>query len=263
MNMKVLEMFSLEGKVALLTGGAGGYGLQCARALAEAGAKTYLASRNVDALRTVADELNSNGGNVTALKFDQGDEKSILALRDQVVERENRIDVLVNNAVARTTKKGWESDADQFDESMHINATGLFVLTRAVGEVMIPQKSGSIIHIGSMMGMIGVEDHNYDGTDMSGWSPDYFFHKGGMINFTRMCGSYYGRYGIRVNCISPGGLQAESHPDQFVKNYSERTQLGRMANDSDLLGAVVFLASDASLYITGTNIPLDGGYTAK
>ncbi len=261
--MKVLQSFSLEGKVALLTGGAGGYGLQCARALAEAGAKTYMASRNMDALQKVADELNNNGGDVTALKFDQGDEKSIEDLRDRVAERENRIDVLVNNAVARTVKQGWESDAASFDESMHINATGLFLITRAVGEVMIPRKSGSIINIGSMMGMVGVEDHNYDGTDMNGWAPDYFFHKGGMINFTRFCGSYFGRYGIRVNCISPGGLYSEKHPEQFVKNYSRRTQLGMLANNTDLMGSIVFLASDASLYITGANIPLDGGYTAK
>ncbi len=261
--MKVLQSFSLERKVALLTGGAGGYGLQCARALAEAGAKTYVASRNLEALQKVADELNKNGGDVSALRFDQGNEASILALRDRVAEQEGRIDVLVNNAVARTVKKGWEADAARFDDSMHINATGLFLLTRAVGEVMIPRKSGSIINIGSMMGMVGVEDHNYDGTDMSGWSPDYFFHKGGLINFSRFCGSYFGRYGIRVNCISPGGLFSQKHPEQFVKNYSRRTQLGRMANNTDLMGAIVFLASDASRYITGANIPLDGGYTAK
>ena len=201
--MKVLESFSLAGKVALLTGGAGGYGLQCARALAEAGAKTYMASRNVHALRKLADDLNKEGGDVHALRFDQGDEKSILDLRDQVADREGHIDILVNNAVARTTKHGWESDGASFDESMHTNATGLFLLTRAVGEIMIPRKSGSIINIGSMMGTVGLEHHNYDGTDMSGWAPDYFFHKGGMINFTRFCGSYFGRYGIRVNCVSP------------------------------------------------------------
>jgi NAD(P)-dependent dehydrogenase (short-subunit alcohol dehydrogenase family) len=262
-RLKILNSFSLEGKVALLTGGAGGYGLQCARSLAEAGAKTYMASRNLDALEKLADKLNAEGNDVTALKFDQGDEKSILALRDRLAEDNGRIDILVNNAVARTMKNGWESDAASFDESMHINATGLFLLTRAVGEVMIPCKSGSIINIGSMMGMVGVEDHNYDGTDMSGWAPDYFFHKGGMLNFTRFCGSYFGQHGIRVNCVSPGGLLAESHPERFVRNYSERTQLGRLANDTDLMGVIVFLASDASRYITGANIPLDGGYTAK
>ncbi len=92
--------------------------------------------------------------------------------------------------------------------------------------------------------------------------PDYFFHKGGMINFTRFTASYYGSKNVRCNCISPGGFQTD-HPDHFVKKYSDRTFLGRMASNEDLKGIIVFLASDASAYITGTNIPVDGGYTAK
>ncbi len=259
----VLDQFSLSGKVALLTGGAGGYGVHCVEALAEAGAKTFIASRNITALQEVADRYNGRGYDVTALQFDQGDEASILRLRDEVYAQAGRIDVLVNNAVARVMKGGWDGTSEGFDLSMHINATGLFLLIRAVGEVMIRQESGSIINIGSMMGMVGVEDHNYDGTDMNGWAPDYFFHKGGMINFTRFCASYFGRYNIRVNCISPGGLKSDSHPEQFVKNYSERTQLGRLGNQGDLAGSIVFFASEASAYITGTNLPLDGGYTAK
>lgn len=261
--MDVGNMFSLKGKVALLTGGAGGYGLQCLQGLAESGATTYIASRGVEALQKIADSYTKRGYSVTALQFDQGDEASMLALRDEVVKRSGRIDVLVNNAVARVMTGGWDGSAEGFDLSMHINATGLFVLTRAVGEQMIKQGSGSIINIGSMMGMVGVENHNYKGTSMSGWSPDYFFHKGGMVNFTRFCASYFGRYNIRVNTISPGGLQSESQPKEFIENYSERTQLGRLAGPDDLIGSVVFFASDASLYITGANLPVDGGYTAK
>jgi len=260
---ELLNMFSLKGKVALLTGGAGGYGKHCVRALAEAGAKTFIASRNISALQEVADSYTSRGYDVTALQFDQGDEESIIALRDEVVKQAGTIDILVNNAVARVMKNGWEGTAESFDESMHINATGLFVITRAVGEVMIRQNSGSIINIGSMMGMVGVEHHNYDGTDMHGWAPDYFFHKGGMINFTRFCASYFGYHDIRVNCISPGGLRSEAHPEAFVKNYSDRTQLGRLGEAGDLIGSIVFYASEASKYITGTNLPVDGGYTAK
>lgn len=261
--MDVGKLFSLEGKVALLTGGSGGYGLQCLKGLAESGATTYIASRGVDALQKIAASYRERGYSVTALQFDQGDEDSIIALRDEVVKRSGRIDILVNNAVARVMSGGWEGSSEGFDLSMHINATGLFVLTRAVGEQMIEQGSGSIVNIGSMMGMVGVENSNYKGTTMHGWAPDYFFHKGGMVNFTRFCASYFGRYNIRVNTISPGGLQAENHPKEFVENYSERTQLGRLAGDEDLIGAVVFFASDASLYITGTNLPVDGGYTAK
>ncbi len=256
-------MLSLKGKTALVTGGAGKYGQHIVEALAEAGAETYIASRNLDALHTVAEEHQKLGHNVQALELDLGDEQSILDVRDTIIDKSGRIDVLVNNSVARVMTKGWDDDPEKFDESMHINATGLFVITRAVGEAMIKQKSGSIINIGSMMGIVGIENHNYDGTSMGGWPADYFFHKGGMINFTRFCGSYFGRYNIRVNCISPGGFQTPDMDERFVKQYSERTQLGRMANNTDIKGIVVLLASDASAYITGTNIPLDGGYTAK
>jgi len=261
--MDVLKSFSLEGKTALLTGGAGLYGRQIVAALAEAGADTFIASRNTKALEAVAAEHRGLGQKVTALYLDQGKEETIEALKDEILKRSGRIDVLVNNAVARVMSGGMDGSAAAFDESMHINATGIFLMTRIIGRVMETRKSGSIINIGSMMGMVGVENHNYDGTDMDGWAPDYFFHKGGMINFTRFCASYYGRNNIRVNCISPGGLKHPSHPERFIKNYSERTQLGRLAEEEDLKGSIVFLASEASAYITGINLPVDGGYTAK
>lgn len=178
-------------------------------------------------------------------------------------ERFTILQIEDNNAVARVISGGMDGSGEDFDKSMHINATGIFLMTRIIGRVMEQQKLGSIINISSMMGMVGMENHNYDGTDMNGWAPDYFFHKGGMINFTRFCASNYGLYNVRVNWISPGGLKHPSHPDEFMKNYSERTQLGRLAGGEDLKGSVIFLASDASAYITGVNLPVDGGYTAK
>jgi NAD(P)-dependent dehydrogenase (short-subunit alcohol dehydrogenase family) len=129
---------------------------------------------------------------------------------------------------------------------------------------MIRQHSGVIISFASMMGVIGVEPRNYDGfPDMrtTGFNHDYFFNKSGIIAFTRQAASYYGQYGIRVNCISPGGLESGRTPVAFVENYSKHTVLGRMADDEDVKGVIVFLASDASSYITGVNIPMDGGYT--
>ncbi len=261
--MKVLEGFSLDGKVALVTGGAGMYGRQIAEALAEAGAKTYMASRNIEKLEQQAEKFRQAGLDVTALQYDQGDEDSILALRDQIAERSGRIDVLVNNAVLRPMKKGYQDDAEAFDLSMKVNATGLFVITRAFGDMMGEQSCGSIINIGSIQGIIAPDPTIYRGTDMSGWSPDYFFHKGGVINFTRFAASYYGSKNVRCNCVSPGGFWMETMPEVFVRQYSDRTFLGRMANDQDLKGAIVFLASDASQYITGANIVVDGGYTAK
>lgn len=259
--MKIAYLFDLSGKVALVTGGAGLYGRQIVRALAGAGATTYVASRNTAALEEVAAAHAREGGDVRVLALDQGDEASILAARDAVMADAGRIDILVNNAVLRAAADGMESSADAFDASFHVNGTGLILLTRAIGEVMAD--GGSIINIGSMMGLVGVEPLNYRGTEMSGWYPDYFFHKGGMANLTRFFASYYGDRGIRVNCIHPGGLASETQHERFVENYSERTCLGRLADDTDLMGIIVFLAGDGSAYVTGTNIPVDGGYTAK
>jgi NAD(P)-dependent dehydrogenase (short-subunit alcohol dehydrogenase family) len=243
--MSVLEKFSLAGRTALVTGGAGLYGRQIVEALAEAGAEVYMASRNLEALEQAASSHRKAGRKVVALQMDQGEEASILAARDILLERSGRIDVLINNAVLRPMKS-YHDDAAAFARSMEVNATGLFMITRAVGEVM--QAGGSIINVGSIQGMVGPDPTNYRGTDMNGFIPDYFFHKGGMINFT---------------CISPGGFQTESQPEAFVRQYSDRTMLGRLAGDEDLKGIIVFLASAASSYITGANIPVDGGYTAK
>lgn len=261
--MRVLDMFSLTGKTALVTGGAGLYGRQIVRAVAEAGAETYVASRNVATLESLAEGWRGEGLRVHAMQFDQGDEASVLALRDAIHERTGAVDVLVNNAVLRPMKNGYESDIETFAESMQVNATGLFAVTRAFGDAMAERGSGSIVNIGSIQGMIAPDPTIYRGTDMHGWAPDYFFHKGGMINFTRFIASYYGAKGVRCNCLSPGGLLTEQHPSAFVRQYSDRTFLGRLANETDLMGAVVFLASDASSYVTGANLPVDGGYTAK
>jgi NAD(P)-dependent dehydrogenase (short-subunit alcohol dehydrogenase family) len=158
---------------------------------------------------------------------------------------------------------GYEDHAAGFALSMQINATGLFIITRAMGDIMARQKSGSIINIASIQGLIGPDPANYEGTQMHAWYPDYFFHKGGMVNFTRFIASCYGAQGVRCNCVSPGGLFTSKMPEKFVKNYGRRTCLGRLANETDLKGIIVFLASDASAYVTGVNIPVDGGYTAK
>jgi NAD(P)-dependent dehydrogenase (short-subunit alcohol dehydrogenase family) len=260
--MNIMEWFSLKGKVVLVTGGSGKYGRQILSSVAQAGAKTYVASRGLAAIEKVAAELREQGYDVTALQYDQGDEASILALRDEIIKREGRIDGLVNNSVSRPVSS-WGDDAAHFAESMKVNATGVFMITRAFGDVMAKQGSGSIVNIASMQGMIGPDATLYTDTNMTGYIPDYFFHKGGMINFTKFVASYYGPHNVRCNSVSPGGYQTPATPELFVNRYSDRTFLGRMANDTDMMGIVVFLASDASKYITGANIPVDGGYTAK
>lgn len=262
--MKVLDTFSLKNKVALLTGGAGFYGRQLVAALAEAGAKLYIASRGLEALEKVASEERRKGFDATALKLDLGDDKSLEEIHDRIISENGRIDILVNNAVTRCACSGWNKPLEYYDKSLHVNASALFKISHLFAEDMKKQRSGSIINIGSMMGMVGVEMANYAGTEMGeNPSPIYAYEKGGMINFTRWAASILGAYNIRVNCVSPGGLKTPDQPEAFVRQYSARTQLGRMANETDLKGIIVFLASDASAYITGTNIPVDGGYTAK
>jgi NAD(P)-dependent dehydrogenase (short-subunit alcohol dehydrogenase family) len=261
--MNVLNSFSLKGKVALLTGGAGLYGRQIAEALAEAGATTYIASRNVAELEKVAEALRADGGDVTALPLDLEDETSIRELVAEIVRRSGRLDVLVNNAVTRCACADWDQPMEVFDRSLRINASSLFALTRLAAEAMKRHGGGSVVNIGSYMGLLGPDPLNYAGTDMMAHpSPIYFYEKGGMVNFTRFAASVLGSSGIRVNAIHPGGF-FNNQPEAFVKNYCANTMLGRMANESDLKGVIVFLASDASSYLTGTNIPVDGGYTAK
>jgi len=258
--MNVLNSFSLSGRVAVVTGGAGLYGRQIVRALAEADAMTFVASRNLQALRKLADEEKALGLNVEAFAYDQAREDSILALRDEVYARAGRVDILVNNAVLRPMDN-WDSPAEKWKESMKVNATGLFVITRAFGDRMAEAGRGSIINIGSIYGVVGPDFWLYEEV---GWrqAPDYWFLKGGMQNFTRYVAAHYGPRGVRCNVINPGG-HFDNQEEGFLKRYTKRVFLGRMANDTDLKGAVVFLASDASAYVTGATLAVDGGLTAK
>jgi NAD(P)-dependent dehydrogenase (short-subunit alcohol dehydrogenase family) len=258
--MGVLDQFRLVGKVALVTGGAGLFGRQIVRALAEAGAKVFTASRDVARLEQQANELAANGLNVVALALDQGSEQSIHELLNEIVSRAGQINVLVNNAVLRTMRN-WSSPLEDFSKSMAVNATGLFSITRIFGDYMAGHGGGSIINIGSIQGSVGPDFTLYERLNMDA-PPDYFFHKGGMLQLTRYAAAKLGPKGVRVNSISPGGFLA-GQPKEFIERYSARTFLGRMAGETDLGGVVVFLASDASAYITGVNIPVDGGYTAK
>ena len=263
--MTVLKSFSLEGKVALVTGGAGLYGRQIVAALAEAGAETYIASRNTKKLEDVALQERDRGYNVTAMQLDLSEDKSIEELHTNIIQRSKRCDVLINNAVAQEFgNENWDHNLEDYTKSLRVNASALFKITSLFAEEMKINKQGSIINIGSMMGIVGVEMDNYTGTEMMPKpSPIYHYEKGGMHNFTRWAASILGPYNVRVNCLAPGGFQVPEHPERFVKNYSDRTQLGRMANPTDMKGPIIFLASDSSAYLTGTVIPVDGGYTAK
>lgn len=259
--MGVLDSFSLNGHVAVVTGGAGLYGRQIVEGLAEAGAHVFTVSRNLEALEQQSAGLRERGLQVDALRFDLTVESSILALRDEVLVREGRADILVNNAMFRPMREN-DDPVERWEQSMKINATGTFLIARAFGEAMAEAERGSMINISSIHGMVGPDGWLYKEVSWHGFVPDYFFHKGGMINFTRYMAALLGPRGVRVNTISPGGLFS-GQEQGFVWRYRQRTFLGRMADDTDLKGAVVFLASDASAYVTGANLVVDGGYTAK
>ena len=261
--MHVFDLLSLKGKVALITGGYGLYGSQLTEALAEAGATVITASRSIEKNEAYASELRQKGLEVYGEEYDQASEESILALKDRMLERFGKIDILVNNSVLRCVKD-FNGDAADFARSLEVNGTGLFLISRAFGNHMMENGSGSIINIGSYMGSLGVNDTLYAGAPeiTSRNAPDYYFHKGGMHNLTRFLAGYYGPYGVRCNCLALGGL-FNNQPEPFIEEYKKATFLGRMAEVDDIKGMIVYLASDASKYTTGTVIPIDGGYSAK
>ncbi len=265
--MNTLDLFSLKGKTALITGGRVMYGKSCSMALVDAGADLFLASHSLGPAQETARELalRGGGGTVTAVAFDQEDPQSIRQLIDTVLDVSGKIDVFVNaSRIIARGGFGWHQEEEALARSVRVNSGGLLYLNQLVGNQMIQQKSGSIINIGSMMGLVGVEKHNYDGEpDMmkGAHSHDYALNKSGLVAWTRHAASYYGRYGIRVNSLCPGGLASDRTPARFSQNYARHTQLGRLAHEDDIKGPLLLLASDASAYLTGLSIPVDGGYT--
>jgi NAD(P)-dependent dehydrogenase (short-subunit alcohol dehydrogenase family) len=255
--------FSLARKVIIQFGGTGLLGRALVDALATADATLIVASRNRPALESLATAQQAAGHTVHIEEVDIGSEESLQALRDRVLAQHGRVDGIVFNAVSRPMK-GYAADLDQWRDSMDVNATGFFATVRTFGDAMADQGSGSIVNIASQMGTIGMNPWLYEGTSMSA-SPDYFFHKGGMINLTRYLASHYGNQNVRVNVVSPGGIYNPDTPqaDAFLERYGKMTMLGRMADAPEIGGSVVFLLSDASTYITGANLAIDGGYTAK
>ncbi len=256
--------FSLHGKVVVQFGGTGLLGRALVDALDAAGATLVIASRDRAAIETGLAAGRAVGRPLHAETVDITAESSVVALRDRVLATHGRIDGLVFNAVSRPMRHEQDSVA-AWEESMKVNATGLFLTLRTFADAMAAQPTGgSIVNIASIQGMVGANPSLYEGTSL-GTVPDYFFHKGGMINLTRHYASLYGARKVRVNVVSPGGIYnpAKPQPEPFLGRYNQMTMLGRMADAPEIGGAVVFLLSDAATYITATNLPVDGGYTAK
>ena len=259
--MSVLDLFNLDQRVALVTGGAGIYGTHICRALAEARAKVIVAARNLERCEEFARDLRNEGLDVVATSLDLAEAESIVSVRDWISANFGRLDILVNNAVARAGGDLETVSEAEWESAMRVNSTGLFLACKMFSQLMIAQRSGVIINIASIYGVVGPDFDIYEGTELTN-PANYAFAKGGMINFSRYMASYYGRFGIRVNTISPGGFRTADQPKRFVDQYSRRTLLKRMATDDDIKGAIVYLASDASSYVTGQNLLVDGGWTA-
>lgn len=261
------ELFDLTGRVALVSGGAQNLGLDMAEALAEAGADLVITSRTLPKAEAAAGALREAGnGRVLPLGMDVLDGDSVEAAFAAVAAEYGRLDILVCNAGgARLTGGGTSTDSrnpDDFQYVVDINLMGTFRCVRAALPVMRAQGQGSIIVIASISGMVGRDRSVYIGSEMVPNMTDYSASKGGLINFTRDLAAENGAFGVRVNAISPGGFE-RGQPAEFIRRYSAQTPLGRMGKDgTDLKGAVVFLASDASGYVTGQNLAVDGGFTA-
>jgi NAD(P)-dependent dehydrogenase (short-subunit alcohol dehydrogenase family) len=269
------DLFSLNDRVAIVTGGVGLLGRQHCYALAEAGAHVVAADLDERQCAAFAAELAQKGlPRALGCDVDITRKASVESLRDRVLKAFGRIDILVNNAAINDMFENPQAAAELskfenyplelWQKSLDVNLTGTFLCSQVIGAVMARAGRGSIINIASTYGIVAPDQSLYrkpDGTQTFYKSAAYPTTKGAIIAFTRFLAAYWGHAGVRVNCLSPGGV--ENHQDEFfVKNYSTRTPLGRMAVPTDYKGAIVFLASDASAYMTGANLVVDGGWTA-
>ncbi|HNT34995.1 MAG TPA: SDR family oxidoreductase [bacterium] len=267
-NQTVQELFDLTDKAAFVTGGARNLGFDMALALAESGANVTITSRNLEQCKKSAAQINkTTGRRVLPLALDVCREDQVERAIEAHISEFQRLDILVNNAgnVLSTPETAplEKRSLEDWHAVIEVNLTGVFLCTKhALAKAMMPQRSGSIINIASVTGMIGKDRRVYRGTTMGGATIDYHAAKGGVISMTRDMACYLAPFNIRVNCISPGGFW-RNQPEAFVKAYSETIPMGRMGQDGkEMKGAVVFFASEASSYCTGQNLAIDGGLTA-
>jgi NAD(P)-dependent dehydrogenase (short-subunit alcohol dehydrogenase family) len=269
------SIFSLKNKVAVVTGALGLLGKQHCYALAEAGANVVVADLNDEQCKAFADELcRASLPEAIGVGGDITKPDSIKALRDVVLKTFSHIDILVNNAAindmfenptaAAELSKFENYPLELWQKSLDVNVTGTFLCSQILGTEMAKQDKGSIINIASTYGIVAPDQSIYqrpDGTQTFYKSAAYPTTKGAIISFTRFLAAYWGKAGVRVNALSPGGVE-NAQEEYFIKNYSAKTLLGRMAHPTDYKGALIFLASDASSYMTGANLVVDGGWTA-
>ena len=251
--------FRLDGKVALVTGAAGGIGCMASRVLGEAGARVALVDRDADALDDVTTLLGADGLSVVAHVADVAEEKDIAAAISSVATTEGQIDVLVNNAGVARRMPAEDMSLEAWNEVIRINLTGVFLCAREAGRYMLAAGRGSIINIASIMGHVGGALYG---------NLSYHASKGGVVNLTRALAVEWGARGVRVNAIAPTFVATKFTAPLFenaeIRHEIERlTPLGRVAEVDDLAGALLFLASPASSMVTGHSLAVDGGWLAR
>ena len=263
--MHAKKLFSLEGRVAIVTGGRGLYGAAICEGLCEMGATVIVASRNGEKCEEFAETLRQQGHNAFGMALDLSDDASIKALPKAVVERFGHIDILVNNAVDRSNLTSLaDATRQKLQDSASTNLNGQILLSQAVLRYMIPAERGSIINISSMRGLDSPHFPFYP-ESMGDQPVNYTTEKWAMVGLTKYMAGRYGKHHIRVNCIAPGGFNPglAEDPDKkvFVDTYIANTPLGCWASYDDIKGPVAFLASDAAAYVTGATLVMDGGWT--
>ena len=257
--------FELENKLVVITGGAGLIGKSFAKAVVENGGTAIIADIDEISGNKVKDEISKESGTdkVEFIKVDITSKESIQSMIDAIINKHKVIDALVNNAYPRNKNYGSKFEDvtyEDFCENVNLHLGGYFLMSQEISRVMVNQKRGVIVFMASIYGFMAPRFELYENANFT--SPvEYSAIKGALLSLTKYLASYLGKYDIRVNAISPGGVHA-NQSESFVTQYSKKTIIGnRMAETEDLTGALVFLLSDASKYITGQNIVVDGGWS--
>ena len=261
------KLMGLQGRVALVTGGAGKVGSAICDALAELGAGIVVLDVIEESCVAAAKRIHDEYGvEAMPLIVDLSDEAAVRAVPERIADRLGRLDVLINCAalVGTSELKGWvtpfeEQSSDTWRLALETNLTAPFVLVQACAKELETSGHGSIINIGSIYGVVGPNMRLYEGTGM-GNPAAYAASKGGLMQLTRWLATVLAP-AIRVNAVSLGGIRREKQDPSFRKRYEEDTPLARMATEEDIKGAVAYLASDLSSYVTGHNLSVDGGWT--